>query len=175
VTAGFKINITINNGSDKTPQWLLDALPAGQKIDLLDPASNHSTFCQPIATALYWNPVYHQARLDLIAAAGAHLANNPAVQGFTASFANHHSNDWNVQDTVGIISCPACPQPSPTECGDVVVDQVQQCLTPAGLSKQCCKWARTFVTQQRQRSRIRHQAAYWRHKQHSGRDGSGSH
>jgi len=37
VTAGFKINITINNGSDKTPQWLLDALPAGQKIDLLDP------------------------------------------------------------------------------------------------------------------------------------------
>src|SRR2546423_614106 len=135
VTAGFKINITINNGSDKTPQWLLDALPADQKIDLLDPASNHSTFCQPIATALYWNPVYHQARLDLIAAAGAHLANNPAVQGFTASFANHHSNDWNVQDTVGIISCPACPQPSPTECGDVVVDQVQQWLD-AGWTEQ---------------------------------------
>jgi hypothetical protein len=135
VAAGFEVNLLINNASDKTPQWLLDSLPPDQKIALLDPAPNHSTFCQEITTAHYWNSVFHQARLDLIAAAGAHFANNPAIQGFMASFANHHSQDWNVQDEVGIITCPACPQPSPTLCGDVVVDQVQQWLD-AGWTEQ---------------------------------------
>src|SRR5712691_3590160 len=111
--AGFKINLIIGNSSANTPAWLLDSLPADQKIDLIDPAPGHSTFCGPITTALHWNPVFHQARLDLIAAAGARYTNNPAIQGFMASFANHHSNDWNIQDTVGVIACPPCPPPLP--------------------------------------------------------------
>jgi len=134
--AGFKINLVINNASDKTPQWLLDSLPAGQKIDLIDPASNHSTFCGPITTAFYWNPVFHQARLDLIAAAGARYSNHRAINGFMASFANHHSNDWNIQDTVGVIACPPCPPPIPGySCGHTTVDQVQQWLD-AGWTEQ---------------------------------------
>ena len=136
VAAGFKVNIVITNSSDKTPQWLLDLLPDGQKINLMDPASNHSTFCGPITTALYWNSVFHHARLDLIAAAGARYSNNPAIQGFMASFANHHSNDWNIQDTVGLIVCPACPPIIPGyACGNTTVDQVEQWLD-AGWTEQ---------------------------------------
>ena len=134
--AGFKINLIIGNSSANTPAWLLDSLPANQKIDLIDPAPGHSTFCGPITTALYWNPVFHQARLDLIAAAGVHYSSDPAIVAYTASFANHNSNDWNIQDTVGVISCPACPPIIPGySCGDTIVDQVQQWLD-AGWTEQ---------------------------------------
>ena len=134
--AGFKINLIIGNSSANTPAWLLDSLPADQKIDLIDPAPSHSTFCGPITTALYWNPVFHQARLDLIAAAGIHYSSDPSIVAYTASFANHNSNDWNIQDTVGLIPCPSCPPVIPGySCGDITVDQVQQWLD-AGWTEQ---------------------------------------
>src|SRR5262249_44295182 len=77
---GFqKLILLIGTGSAKTPQWLLNALPADQKVSLLDPAPNHDTFCQPINTPLYWNTTYHQARLALISAAGGKYANHPNI------------------------------------------------------------------------------------------------
>jgi len=135
--AGFRyIALAVTDSSDKTPQWLLDLLPEDQKIALLDIASQHKTFCEPIVTALYWNPVFHQARLDLIAAAGAHYTNDPAIVATNAAtFANHHSNDWNIQDWVGSVQCPRCPQPPPTLCGTQIVDQVQQWMD-AGWTEQ---------------------------------------
>src|SRR6266536_4346213 len=119
--AGFNyISLTIIDSSADTPQWLLDSLPADQKIALLDIAPIHQTFCQFINTALYWNPTFHQARLDLIAAAGAKYTNDPAIVAVNmAAFANHDSNDWNIQDTIGPLVCPSCPQPPPTQCGTI--------------------------------------------------------
>src|SRR5215467_6206205 len=119
--AGFQyLSVAVTDSSTQTPQWLLDSLPPDQKIALLDPASLHDSFCTPIATALPWNPIFHQARLDLIAAMGARYKNDPAIVAVNmAAFANHNTQDWNIQDTVGTIHCPACPQPPPTECGNV--------------------------------------------------------
>jgi hypothetical protein len=135
--AGFQyIALAVTDSSDKTPQWLLDLLPEDQKVALLDIASQHNTFCEPILTALYWNPVFHQARLDLIAAAGAHYTSDPAIVATNAAtFCNHHSNDWNIQDWVGTVECPTCPQLPPMRCGDVSVDQVQQWMD-AGWTEQ---------------------------------------
>src|SRR5437667_29124 len=126
--AGFNyIGLAIIDSSADTPTWVLDSLPPDQKIDLLDIAPIHTTFCQPIHTALYWNPTFHQARLDLIAAAGAKYTSDPAIVAVNmAAFANHDSNDWNIQDTVGTIHCPHCPQPPPTLCGNIYVDQPAQ-------------------------------------------------
>src|SRR4029453_14826398 len=92
--AGFRyIALAVTDSSDKTPQWLLDLLPEDQKIALLDIAEHHNTFCEPILTPLYWNPLFPQAPLRLIAAAGAHYPNDPAIVATnSAAFANHHSN-----------------------------------------------------------------------------------
>src|SRR5881275_2076497 len=45
-----------------------------------------------------------------------------------AAFANHNTQDWNIQDTIGNIVCPTCPQPPPTLCGTVALDQPSQWL-----------------------------------------------
>ena len=134
--AGFQyLSVAVTDSSSQTPQWLLDSLPPDQKIALIDPASSHTTFCQPIITVLPWNPIFHQAKLDLIAAMGARYTNDPAIVAVNmASFANHNTQDWNIQDTVGTIVCPRCPQPPPTLCGTIVVDQPAQWLA-AGWSE----------------------------------------
>jgi hypothetical protein len=135
--AGFQyLSLAVTDSSSQTPTWLLNSLPGGQKIELIDPASTHDTFCEPILTALYWNAIFHQARLDLIAAAGARYARDPAIVVVNmAAFANHNTQDWNVQDTVGTIRCPRCPQPPPTLCGTINVDQPAQWLA-AGWTEQ---------------------------------------
>jgi hypothetical protein len=102
--AGFKyIQLVITASSDKTPQWLLDSLPAAEIIYLRDPAPSHKTYCDEIRTAVYWSPIFHAARLNLIRKAGERYANDPAIVGVSTQFLNHHSNDWNVQDTIGTI------------------------------------------------------------------------
>jgi hypothetical protein len=128
--AGFQyISLAVTDSASQTPTWLLDSLPANQKIALIDPASTHDTFCQPILTALPWNATFHQARLDLIAAMGARYTNDPAIVAVNmASFANHNTQDWNIQDTIGNIVCPRCPLPPPTLCGSIIVDQPSQWL-----------------------------------------------
>lgn len=128
--AGFKINLVITNSSDNTPTWLLDGSQTVNpvQIDLLDPASVHKTFCQQIHTCLYWDAAFHAARLALIAAAGKHYTSDPEIVAVTAQFANHNSNDWNIQDTAGTIVCPSCPQTPPTKCGNQTVDQPAQWL-----------------------------------------------
>ena len=60
---------------------------------------------------------------------GARYTNDPAIVAVNmASFANHNTQDWNIQDTVGNIVCPRCPQPPPTLCGTIAVDQPSQWL-----------------------------------------------
>ena len=60
--AGFQyLAVAVTDSSSQTPQWLLDSLPSNQKIELIDPASSHDTFCQPILTVLPWNSTFHQA------------------------------------------------------------------------------------------------------------------
>ena len=135
--AGFQyISLAVTDSASQTPQWLLDSLPPDQKIELIDPASAHDTFCQPILNVPPGNPTFHQARLALIAAMGARYTNDPAIVAVNmAAFANHNTQDWNIQDTVGTINCPSCPQPPPTLCGDNYVDQPSQWLA-AGWTEQ---------------------------------------
>jgi hypothetical protein len=129
--AGFTaINLNITASSDDTPQWMRDLLPSDQKIALLDDAQQHSSYCKFIQTCLYWNATYHAARKALIAAAGARYSNDPAIVGYIASFCNHNSGDWNIQDTVDpAFTCPDCGTQGPgQECGPQPLDQPQQWL-----------------------------------------------
>ncbi len=106
--AGFKyITLNITASSDKTPQWLLDSLPPEEVIYLRDAGKYHKTYCDEIKTAVYWSPAFHAARLNLIRKAGERYANDPAIVAVNAQFINHHSNDWNLLDTIGTIGpCP---------------------------------------------------------------------
>src|SRR5712691_3072551 len=130
--AGFKINLIITDSSEKTPTWLLDdSLPVNPvRISLIDPSPEHAAYCTPVQTCLYWDPVFHQGRLDLIAAAGAHYNSDPEIVGVTAQFANQHSNDCNVLDNVfpvgAELQCPDCPTTAPQVCGGQVLDQPAQ-------------------------------------------------
>ena len=140
--AGFKINLIITNSSDKTPTWLLDdSLPVNPvRIDLIDPSPQHTAYCSPVHTCLYWDPVFHQARLDLAAAAGAHYNSDPEIIAVTMGFANQHSNDFNVLDNVFTVDnplvCPMCPTTPPQLCGRLTnIDQPAQWLA-AGWTEQ---------------------------------------
>jgi hypothetical protein len=102
--AGFKyVRLSITASSANTPKWLLDSLPPEKIIYLRDPGKYQKTYCDPIKTALYWAPDFHAARLNLIRKAGKRYANDPAIVAVNAQFANHNSNDWNIQDTIGTI------------------------------------------------------------------------
>jgi hypothetical protein len=102
--AGFRyITLGITASSDNTPEWLLDSLPPQEVIYLRDPAQLHDTYCDEIRTAVYWSPAFHAARLNLIRKAGERYANDPAIVAVSTQFANHNSNDWNIQDTIGTI------------------------------------------------------------------------
>jgi hypothetical protein len=102
--AGFKyIRLSVTASSANTPKWLLDSLTPEEIIYLRDPGETHKTYCDPIKTALYWAPDFHAARLNLIRKTGERYANDPAIVAVNAQFANHNSNDWNIQDTIGTI------------------------------------------------------------------------
>lgn len=120
--AGFThINLGITNSTNDLPAWLLTLIKAdGTYIDLRDPGQNHSTFCDPISTPLYWGTRFQAARLALIAAAGAKYNSDPMIHAVACSFCNHNSGDWNVQDTVGELSGMGCTG------GPYFVDQPSQ-------------------------------------------------
>lgn len=119
LAAGFtNMALAITDSSQNTPDWLYNSLPSNEKIQLIDPANVHPTFCEPINTALFWGPTFHQAKKDLIAAMGARYTNHPNVVAVNmAAFCNHNSQDWNVLDYIGSIQCPTCPQAPPKLCG----------------------------------------------------------
>ncbi len=121
--AGFHyLGLHITWSSADTPPWLVSELKAeGQTISLLDSGHIDTTYCEPIETCLYWNERYHSKRLALIAAAGEHYSADPDIVAVFASFANHNSLDWNVQDFVGDL--PDCPNGETTH-----VDQPKQWL-----------------------------------------------
>ena len=120
--AGFHyLALHIIWSSADTPSWLVSELKAeGQTISLLD-AGGTTTYCEPIETCLYWNERYHSKRLALIAAAGEHYSADPDIVAVYASFANHNSQDWNIQDFVGDL--PNCLNGETTH-----VDQPKQWL-----------------------------------------------
>src|SRR5205085_2968629 len=102
--AGFKyVRLSITASTARTPQWLLHSLPPDEVIYLRDPGEFHKGYCDPIKTAVYWSPTFHAARLNLIRKAGERYANDPTNVAVNTQFANHNSNDWNIQDTIGTI------------------------------------------------------------------------
>ena len=116
------LRYTLLWSSADTPPWLVSELKAeGQTISLLDSGHIGTTYCEPIETCLYWNERYHSKRLALIAAAGEHYSADPDIVAVFASFANHNSQDWNIQDFVGDL--PNCPNGDTTH-----VDQPKQWL-----------------------------------------------
>jgi len=52
---------------------------------------------------VFWDPTYLAKKKAMIAAVGAHFANNPTVKVIAASFANATSEDWNVPHTSDLI------------------------------------------------------------------------
>jgi hypothetical protein len=54
----------------------------------------------PTTIPVFWDPTFLAKKTDMIAALGAHFANNPAVTIVSASFANASGEDWKVPDTV---------------------------------------------------------------------------
>src|SRR5207237_3060769 len=59
-----------------------------------------------------------------------------AIKCVMSTFTNHHSNDRNIHDTVGVIAFPPCPPPIPCySSSHTTVHQVQQWLD-AGWTEQ---------------------------------------
>src|SRR5439155_784008 len=107
--AGFNyLGLGITWSSFNTPEWLRTELKdAGQTIPLRDPGTIHHTYCEEIDVPFYWSQRWHAKWLALIAAAGAHYTNDPAIVATFASAFDHNSLDWNIQDFVGdLLNCP---------------------------------------------------------------------
>jgi hypothetical protein len=88
--AGKKVLLRINTQANK-PAWVTTAVQnKGGKFFTFE--ENGVTTTIPV----FWNGTYLKKKKNMIAALGAHFANNPAVVVVTASFANALSEDWNV-------------------------------------------------------------------------------
>src|SRR5437667_12737099 len=74
--------------------------------------------------------------MDFSSCAATIYPSDPAIEAVnTAAYAKHDTNDWNIQHTLGTIACPNCPQPPPTLCGNIYVDQPAQWIA-AGWTEQ---------------------------------------
>jgi hypothetical protein len=81
-----------------TPNWVFDAinaepLPTSQKFFTWNDNGTMRTI------PVFWDPVYLAKKIAMIAALGAHFANNPIIKIVSASFANAQSEDWGVPGT----------------------------------------------------------------------------
>ncbi len=74
------------------PAWVTDAVAAagGSFFTFLDTSGT------PTTIPVFWDPTFLAKKTAMIAALGAHLANNPTITIVSASFANAISEDWNV-------------------------------------------------------------------------------
>lgn len=81
-----------------TPAWVFNAvkaepLPDSQKFFTFDNSGKRCTI------PVFWDQVFLEKKKAMIAALGAHYANNPVVKIVSVSFANSQSEDWAVPHT----------------------------------------------------------------------------
>jgi hypothetical protein len=96
--AGKSVLLRIVTQAGK-PQWVTDAVTnaGGLFFTFTD---NDVTTSIPV----FWDPTYLAKKKAMIAALGAHFANNPTVKIVSASFANATSEDWNVPHTPDLVA-----------------------------------------------------------------------
>ena len=91
--AGKTVLLRIATQAGK-PQWVTDAVAAaGGTFYSFDDNG------VPTTIPVFWDPTFLAKKKAMIAALGAHFANNPTVKIVCASFANATSEDWNVPHT----------------------------------------------------------------------------
>lgn len=109
VPSGFKIKVGIamsglrQSQGDSVPDWAMDKIPTNEMIFYWDDNPYHSTYCpaphtgcSPVGIAVAWSPTWISLKKSVIAALGAHYANNPKVQIVEAAVFTGSNNDWSV-------------------------------------------------------------------------------
>ncbi len=95
---GKKVLLRINSGGINVPAWLL-ANPDVQTFSFIDQNPYHSTYGEVLTMPVFWDPIFLEKKLALIAAAGAHFADHSSIVVVTCSFANATTGDWNIPST----------------------------------------------------------------------------
>ncbi len=95
---GKKVLLRINSGGVNVPDWLL-ANPNVKTFSFIDQNPYHTTYGQLLTMPLFWDPIFLQKKLALIAAAGAHFAGHSSIAVVTCAFANASTGDWNIPST----------------------------------------------------------------------------
>src|SRR5215831_12258893 len=96
--AGKQVLLRIDTQSGK-PAWVTTAIQnAGGKFFTY--TNNGVLTTIPV----FWDPTFLAKKTAMIAALGAHFANNPAVTIVSASFANASTEDWYVPDKAAYVS-----------------------------------------------------------------------
>lgn len=95
---GKKVLLRINSGGVNVPDWLL-ANPNAKTFSFIDQNPYHPTYGQFVTMPLFWDPIFLEKKLALIAAAGAHFAGHSSIEVVTCSFANAMTGDWNIPST----------------------------------------------------------------------------
>jgi hypothetical protein len=91
--AGKQVLLRIGTQAGK-PAWVTTAV--------VNAGGSFFTFTNngvPTTIPVFWDPTFLAKKRAMIAALGAHFANNPAVKIVSASFANATGEDWYVPDT----------------------------------------------------------------------------
>ncbi len=103
--AGLKVALKIQMSPARAPDWLKNN-PEVQKIEVIDTNFNHkASYCKKLSYPIFWDPIFHEKKKELIRAAGERYSNNPAVVAIMASFANFYSEDWHIPHTKGCMDC----------------------------------------------------------------------
>jgi hypothetical protein len=93
--ANKKVLLRISTQAGK-PDWVTQAVAdAGGSFFTFD--DNGTTTTIPV----FWDPTFLEKKTKMIAALGAHYANDPTIAIVSASFANATSEDWNVPHSPG--------------------------------------------------------------------------
>ena len=96
--AGKQVLLRINTQSGK-PAWVTTAIQnAGGSFFTYTNNGVQTTI------PVFWDPTFLAKKTAMIAALGAHFANNPAVTIVSTSFANAAGEDWYVPDKAAYIS-----------------------------------------------------------------------
>ena len=95
---GKKILLRIVAGGVNVPDWLLSN-PNVQTFSFIDQNTYHSTYGQELTMPVFWDPIFLQKKMALLAAAGAHFAGHASIVVVACSFANASTGDWGIPST----------------------------------------------------------------------------